>query len=161
MGNSVLLKNTIAIVTGATRGIGKAIVEQFAAEGASIAAVGRSDELARLSTDVTLVDGARLATYQGDVRDEAFLQEMVRSVRSEFGKIETTTEEPIPETENQLRRLTTVEEPLVWRDTMIVRGGQEIRLRSRSTDFIGNFVRHCHILDLEDDGMVQLVEALN
>lgn len=46
----------------------------------------------------------------------------------------------------------------IWKDTLLVPSGWTIRLRSRYRRYIGKFVLHCHILDHEDQGMMQLVE---
>lgn len=53
----------------------------------------------------------------------------------------------------------TLTEP-VWRDTIILQGGYTVKCRSRYTVFTGTFVNHCHILDHEDEGMMQLVEIV-
>jgi FtsP/CotA-like multicopper oxidase with cupredoxin domain len=45
-----------------------------------------------------------------------------------------------------------------WRDTILVKERQKVRFRSRYTRFDGKFVLHCHILDHEDQGMMQFVE---
>jgi FtsP/CotA-like multicopper oxidase with cupredoxin domain len=45
-----------------------------------------------------------------------------------------------------------------WKDTMLVKPGQPLVLRSRYETFDGAFVLHCHILDHEDRGMMQMVE---
>lgn len=47
----------------------------------------------------------------------------------------------------------------VWRDTFgIPRNGGSFTFRTRFLDFTGKMVNHCHILDHEDVGMMQLVE---
>jgi FtsP/CotA-like multicopper oxidase with cupredoxin domain len=47
----------------------------------------------------------------------------------------------------------------IWKDTILVTKGQPaIELRSRYEDFDGTFVLHCHILNHEDKGMMELVE---
>ena len=46
----------------------------------------------------------------------------------------------------------------VWRDTLIVEKGKPERILTRYEDFKGKFVLHCHILDHEDQGMMQAVE---
>lgn len=46
----------------------------------------------------------------------------------------------------------------VWRDTIIVHGGWTVKARSRNEVYTGLFVQHCHILDHEDQGMMELVE---
>lgn len=44
-----------------------------------------------------------------------------------------------------------------WKDTIFVRSDVEIRVRTRYERYIGDFVLHCHILDHEDQGMMQNV----
>lgn len=46
----------------------------------------------------------------------------------------------------------------VWRDTIILHEGWTVKARSRYETFTGLFVQHCHILDHEDSGMMELVE---
>jgi FtsP/CotA-like multicopper oxidase with cupredoxin domain/peroxiredoxin len=48
----------------------------------------------------------------------------------------------------------------VWRDTVKIPGGGFVKMRTRYTDFIGTFVQHCHILDHEDQGMMQLIDIV-
>lgn len=47
-----------------------------------------------------------------------------------------------------------------WKDTLLIKQDTPVRFRTRYTDFTGKFVLHCHILDHEDQGMMQLVEIL-
>jgi FtsP/CotA-like multicopper oxidase with cupredoxin domain/peroxiredoxin len=46
----------------------------------------------------------------------------------------------------------------VWRDTIWVPNNGTVTFRTRYEDFIGTFVQHCHILDHEDQGMMQLID---
>lgn len=48
----------------------------------------------------------------------------------------------------------------VWRDTVILNEGWKVVMRTRYEDFTGAFVQHCHILDHEDQGMMELVEIV-
>jgi FtsP/CotA-like multicopper oxidase with cupredoxin domain/peroxiredoxin len=48
----------------------------------------------------------------------------------------------------------------VWRDTVKIPGNGIVKMRTRYTDFIGTFVQHCHILDHEDQGMMQLIDIV-
>ncbi|WP_445633270.1 Multicopper oxidase, types 2 and 3 [Nostoc sp. DSM 114161] len=50
---------------------------------------------------------------------------------------------------------------IIWRDTLMVKQGQPLTIRSRYEDFDGKFVLHCHILDHEDQGMMKLVKISN
>ena len=45
----------------------------------------------------------------------------------------------------------------VWKDTVLVRVGETVRIRTRFQDFAGKTVYHCHILDHEDLGMMGLL----
>jgi FtsP/CotA-like multicopper oxidase with cupredoxin domain len=45
----------------------------------------------------------------------------------------------------------------VWRDTIFVKPGYKVITRTRYQRYIGDFVLHCHILDHEDQGMMQNV----
>lgn len=47
----------------------------------------------------------------------------------------------------------------VWRDTLILHEGWTVKARSTYTVYDGLFVQHCHILDHEDSGMMELVEV--
>jgi FtsP/CotA-like multicopper oxidase with cupredoxin domain/peroxiredoxin len=44
-----------------------------------------------------------------------------------------------------------------WRDTLAMKQGYTYELLTRYDDFTGSFVNHCHILDHEDNGMMELV----
>ncbi|MHC2282128.1 L-ascorbate oxidase [Bradyrhizobium diazoefficiens] len=46
-----------------------------------------------------------------------------------------------------------------WRDTLFVKAGYTVTTRSRYRRYIGDFVLHCHILDHEDQGMMQNVRV--
>ena len=48
----------------------------------------------------------------------------------------------------------------VWKDTLFVKQGYSIVVRTRYSDFVGDFVIHCHILDHEDQGMMQNVRIV-
>ena len=46
-----------------------------------------------------------------------------------------------------------------WKDTIFTRQGYLVRFRTRYERYIGTFVLHCHILDHEDQGMMQNVRV--
>jgi 3-oxoacyl-[acyl-carrier protein] reductase len=73
------LNNKSVLVTGGTRGIGRAIVEGFLAEGANVAFCARDGELAKSVGEELSTDG-RIAIGSGvDVGDEAALKAWVES----------------------------------------------------------------------------------
>lgn len=45
---------------------------------------------------------------------------------------------------------------LVWKDTLLIPAGANIQLYTEYLDFTGKFVMHCHILDHEDLGMMEV-----
>jgi FtsP/CotA-like multicopper oxidase with cupredoxin domain len=48
-----------------------------------------------------------------------------------------------------------------WKDTVLVKGNETVRIRIPFGDFAGKAVYHCHILDHEDLGMMGIVEMKN
>jgi len=46
-----------------------------------------------------------------------------------------------------------------WRDTVALLANEEITMRMELKTFTGLYVQHCHILDHEDNGMMDLVEV--
>lgn len=76
------------VVTGASAGIGRAIVELFAAEGANIVAVARRGErLSELAEELTAAPG-RVVPYAGDIGVEATSDAMVDLAVREFGRLD-------------------------------------------------------------------------
>ncbi len=49
---------------------------------------------------------------------------------------------------------------VVWKDTLLVPAGETVNIYTQYTDYIGQFVMHCHILDHEDLGMMEIVEVV-
>jgi len=49
----------------------------------------------------------------------------------------------------------------VWKDTQLVPAGGQVNVYTQYTDFTGQFVMHCHILDHEDLGMMEVVEVVD
>ncbi|HEX4959478.1 MAG TPA: multicopper oxidase family protein [Thermoanaerobaculia bacterium] len=45
-----------------------------------------------------------------------------------------------------------------WKDTLLIKPGTTYEVRTRYETFRGDFVLHCHILDHEDEGMMELVQ---
>jgi FtsP/CotA-like multicopper oxidase with cupredoxin domain/peroxiredoxin len=44
-----------------------------------------------------------------------------------------------------------------WRDTLALKPGRTYKVRTTYADFLGDFVQHCHILDHEDQGMMEQI----
>jgi NAD(P)-dependent dehydrogenase (short-subunit alcohol dehydrogenase family) len=81
------LGGRVAVITGASRGIGRATAIAFAGAGAKLALVGRDQ--ARLAETLELVraKGAEAQTFVCDVRDEAQVKKLADDVGKRFGKV--------------------------------------------------------------------------
>jgi len=84
------LENKVALVTGGSRGLGKAIVYAFAEEGADIGInYVRSKEAAeRICEDICKKNGVKAITLKADVSKPSEVQEIVDTMLQEFGKID-------------------------------------------------------------------------
>ncbi len=82
------LAGKVAIVTGASSGIGHATARLFAQEGASVVAAGRRlQELDALVADIKAAGGMAVA-LAGDVRDETYAHELVALATGRFGGLD-------------------------------------------------------------------------
>src|SRR2546421_10122495 len=82
------MSGRVAVITGATAGIGRAIATRFGAEGATLVLCGRDRERAD-SLLVELHDAGVDAEFVlGDIRSESFIAELARQVRSRHGRID-------------------------------------------------------------------------
>lgn len=84
-----LLEGKVAIITGATRGIGKGIAEVYAKHGADVAFTYSSsvDAAKALEADLN-AQGIKAKGYQSDAGDFAAAQELVAEIIKEFGKVD-------------------------------------------------------------------------
>jgi NAD(P)-dependent dehydrogenase (short-subunit alcohol dehydrogenase family) len=83
------LQNKVAIVTGATSGMGWGIAERFAREGASIVAAGRNAERGRKLVDKIRAEGGQVEFVAGDVGTLEANQALVRAAVERFGGVDT------------------------------------------------------------------------
>jgi len=86
--NQQTLKDRIAIVTGASRGLGEGITKAFAAEGARVAMFSR--DLPRLQKHVADLKalGQEAVAFKVDVADVAQVNQAVKQVVSRFGRVD-------------------------------------------------------------------------
>lgn len=82
------LKDKVAIITGATAGMGKAMAKLFSKEGASVVLFARREErLANLVDEIT-ADGGKAIYCVGDVSKQEDIDAVVKAAIDEFGKID-------------------------------------------------------------------------
>ncbi|NQT22653.1 MAG: SDR family NAD(P)-dependent oxidoreductase, partial [Candidatus Omnitrophica bacterium] len=85
----MLLKDKVAIVTGGSRGIGKAIVKEFADQGAHVAFNFLKSESQSLELKKEIeAKGRKALIFKQDVKDYNAIKVMVEGVRSELGTVD-------------------------------------------------------------------------
>ena len=82
------LTDKVALVTGASRGLGKAIALALASEGASIAAVARGEEALQETVEAIRATGGVAEPYALDVADEAAVEAAVEKIAARFQHID-------------------------------------------------------------------------
>ncbi len=82
------LTDKVALVTGASRGLGRAISLALAAEGASIAAVARSEEALKETLEAVHAGGGAAEAFPLDVADEAAVEAAVEKIAARFQHID-------------------------------------------------------------------------
>jgi 3-oxoacyl-[acyl-carrier protein] reductase len=81
------LSGRIAIVTGASRGIGRAIARELAAQGAVIIAAARGEHARAVAEEITAA-GGRAHTASVDVTDRVSVDRMVASALEQHGRVD-------------------------------------------------------------------------
>ncbi len=83
------LAGKVAIVTGASDGIGKAAAARFAAEGASVAILARTlSDLEAVAAEISGATGSKVVPVSADVADEQAVETAVGKVANELGGID-------------------------------------------------------------------------
>ena len=83
------LEGKTALITGASKGIGKGIAEKFAAEGANVAFTYLSSVEKGQALEAELgKSGAKVKGFRSDASDFGAAQELINSVVEEFGSID-------------------------------------------------------------------------
>lgn len=125
-----MLKDKTALITGASRGIGRAVAEKFAREGANIAAVYfGSEQKAQALKDEIEKAGGRINIYKCDVSDFNECESTVKQVISDFGGIDIL-----------------VNNAGITNDKLILQMSEEDFDSVLSTNLKGafNMIRHCY-----------------
>src|SRR4051812_23084531 len=83
------LKNQIAIVTGGSRGIGRAIATTLAASGATVVVNYKGNQAAaeEVVNEIAAADGQALA-IQADISQSAEVEQLFKAVLERYGKID-------------------------------------------------------------------------
>ena len=84
----MILKDKLALITGSSQGIGKAIAEKMAGAGATIAVAALKDEALTKTAAEFKERGIRFEAYGADLTEDAQADRVVRSIARDLGPID-------------------------------------------------------------------------
>ncbi len=102
----VSLKDRVALVTGGTRGIGAAIVKQFAASGARVVTNYRNQEQAEKFQNEMQQAGYDVHIYQADVSDFDACKKLIADVEKDVGPVDILVNNAGVTQDTTLRKMT-------------------------------------------------------
>jgi 3-oxoacyl-[acyl-carrier protein] reductase len=82
------LKDKVALVTAASRGLGKATAREFAREGARVAMCARSEGIESAAREIAAETGAQILPLRADLTQPADIESLVAATLAEFGRID-------------------------------------------------------------------------
>lgn len=101
-----LLKGRKALITGASRGIGRAIAEAFAVEGADLALVATSaDRVTETAESCRTLGASQVFTYGLDVKDSDACNTVIKDVQDKLGGLDIVVNNAGVTRDNLLMRL--------------------------------------------------------
>ncbi|MEZ5403595.1 MAG: SDR family NAD(P)-dependent oxidoreductase [Bryobacteraceae bacterium] len=80
-------ESRVALITGGSRGLGKAMAVALAADGASVALVARDRDKLQETADAVRAAGGTPEVFVADVTDEADVDRVQKDVLARFGKV--------------------------------------------------------------------------
>ena len=83
------LEGRVALITGASKGVGRVMSRMFAGEGAAVICAARSRDLVEETTALVKADGGRASAVVGDAAVEADVQRIVQAGLEAFGTLDT------------------------------------------------------------------------
>ena len=83
------LEGKVALITGASKGIGRVMSRMFAREGAAVICAARTQELVEETATLIKADGGRVIAVTGSAAAEADVRRMVEAGVEAFGKLDT------------------------------------------------------------------------
>ncbi|MBI2966920.1 MAG: 3-oxoacyl-[acyl-carrier-protein] reductase [Bacteroidetes bacterium] len=137
-----LLSGKTALITGASRGIGKTIAICFAKQGADIAFsdIGPADKVAEFENELAAT-GVKAKSYLSDASDFKQSAELVESVASHFGRLDILVNNAGITRDTLLMRMSEEQWDLVLKVNLksvfnLTRAAQSIMMKQRSGSII-------------------------
>lgn len=100
------LKDKVAVITGSTKGIGKATAETFAKEGAKVVIVGTNKDALDATVKEIKATGGEALGYIVDVSKRASVDEMVAGVKAAWGRIDILVNNAGITADSMLKKMT-------------------------------------------------------
>lgn len=82
------INKEVAVVTGASRGIGKAIALKMAGKGYDVVIFGRDNTQLQIVCEELKKAGSNSIYFSGDAADESFVKSSIEQVLNKYGKID-------------------------------------------------------------------------
>ena len=82
------LNGRVAVVTGGSRGLGKAIARSLGSNGAKLALIARGRDALSAAAGEIQSTGAEVETFQADITDEKQVSRIERDILSRFGHVD-------------------------------------------------------------------------
>lgn len=82
------IKGKTIVITGGGRGLGRAMAETFAQQGANLALLDLNEEGLKASAKLCQQAGAKANTYIANVADEQQVEEAFAKIKADFGQID-------------------------------------------------------------------------
>src|SRR6204780_3646530 len=90
------LAGKVALVTGSTRGIGRAIATRFAAEGAAVVITGRTETTGHSVQEEIRAAGGEATFVRADIAREADIEHAVSAAVQRYGGLSTLVNNAAP-----------------------------------------------------------------
>jgi len=96
-----LLAGKVAIITGSSRGVGKATAHLFSENGASVILSGNTEDRLKAVCDEITSAGGQAAYYAGDIAEEATTQRLFDMALEQFGTLDIVVNNAAISTRNK------------------------------------------------------------
>ena len=83
-----MLNDKVAVISGASHGLGRAVAERLAADGAQAVLIARRAEPLNEAAEAIRADGGTAAVYACDVADSAQVRSTAAAIQSTYGKVD-------------------------------------------------------------------------